>query len=174
MKIFLLLISINSIFGFEPKHKLCLESVDPGPCKNFEPRFYYDIKRRKCTHFMYGGCGGNHNNFKTHYKCIMDCDFEARKYCGGPIKTCDNFVPYKCSKYPFDPNPTTTTRAPITCPPECQNSTQTPGPPRRCPWWCRGPRHTTTLPPIPPIPTQNTLKLQGDNFNMAQKECMPL
>ena len=61
----LLLISINSVLGFEPDEKFCLESVDPGPCKDFEPRFYYDIKRRKCNHFMYGGCGGNKKNFKT-------------------------------------------------------------------------------------------------------------
>ncbi|XP_077550963.1 uncharacterized protein LOC144164333 [Haemaphysalis longicornis] len=48
---------------------------NPGPCKAAFPRFYCDDERGDCFSFIYGGCGGNGNNFKTRREC--------RRACGG-------------------------------------------------------------------------------------------
>lgn len=37
------------------------------------PRFYYDNATKKCEKFIYGGCGGNENNFETKMKCVFAC-----------------------------------------------------------------------------------------------------
>jgi len=31
---------------------------DPGTCKAYLPRYYYDKKEGKCKEFIYGGCNG--------------------------------------------------------------------------------------------------------------------
>nr|AVM38374.1 KT1 [Eudiplozoon nipponicum] len=42
-----------------------------GMCRASFPRFYFDGK--KCTEFIYGGCGGNANNFQTKAECESTC-----------------------------------------------------------------------------------------------------
>ncbi|XP_014769044.1 actinia tenebrosa protease inhibitors [Octopus bimaculoides] len=55
---------------------VCKLPSEVGTCRGYFPRFYYNYKRRRCMRFIYGGCGGNRNNFHT----IRDCN-----------KTCRNF-----------------------------------------------------------------------------------
>nr|ACY68701.1 Kunitz-type serine protease inhibitor isoform 5 [Parasuta nigriceps] len=51
----------------------CELPVDSGPCKgNFEA-FYYNADQHKCLEFIYGGCDGNANNFKTIEECQQTC-----------------------------------------------------------------------------------------------------
>ena len=45
----------------------------PGPCKAFMPRWWYNAKTGKCEKFIYGGCQGNANNFKTEEECMETC-----------------------------------------------------------------------------------------------------
>ena len=51
----------------------CYQPKDPGPCDGYFPRYYYDYKDEECQKFIYGGCGGNGNNFKTKAKCEKAC-----------------------------------------------------------------------------------------------------
>ncbi|KIH46270.1 Kunitz/Bovine pancreatic trypsin inhibitor domain protein [Ancylostoma duodenale] len=57
----------------------CLLSSEVGPCKGSERRvvecfsFYFDQKSGKCKKFVFGGCGGNGNNFMTKAKCLEAC-----------------------------------------------------------------------------------------------------
>ncbi|KAI4886500.1 hypothetical protein NFI96_024866 [Prochilodus magdalenae] len=44
-----------------------------GLCRAAFPRFYYDVTSHACTLFMYGGCGGNDNNFNTLEECNTAC-----------------------------------------------------------------------------------------------------
>jgi tissue factor pathway inhibitor len=37
-------------------------------------RFYYNKVTKKCELFIYGGCRGNSNNFKTIDKCKATCE----------------------------------------------------------------------------------------------------
>ncbi|XP_043274071.1 papilin [Venturia canescens] len=53
---------------------ICREPVDIGSCSagNYK-RFYYDDDRQTCMPFLYTGCGGNRNNFKTFESCLNTC-----------------------------------------------------------------------------------------------------
>ncbi|XP_062817007.1 kunitz-like toxin PcKuz3 [Anolis carolinensis] len=44
-----------------------------GFCYAAMPRFYFDIKSGQCEKFIYGGCGGNANNFLTQDECLSKC-----------------------------------------------------------------------------------------------------
>ena len=53
---------------------ICREPVDIGTCSsgNYK-RFYYDDEHQTCRAFVYTGCGGNRNNFKTVESCLKVC-----------------------------------------------------------------------------------------------------
>lgn len=44
-----------------------------GPCRAVMPRWYFDSNKRKCVRFIYGGCGGNRNNFESEEYCMAVC-----------------------------------------------------------------------------------------------------
>ena len=44
-----------------------------GFCRGRFPRFYYNATKGRCEGFIYGGCGGNGNNFKTLKECQQTC-----------------------------------------------------------------------------------------------------
>ncbi|CAO2635654.1 Amyloid beta precursor like protein 2 [Lemmus lemmus] len=37
------------------------------------PRWYFDLSKGKCVRFIYGGCGGNRNNFESEDYCMAVC-----------------------------------------------------------------------------------------------------
>ncbi|KAK3093528.1 hypothetical protein FSP39_016809 [Pinctada imbricata] len=45
----------------------------PGNCFAYIPGFSYDPMSGKCEQFIYSGCGGNHNRFRTRQDCIKSC-----------------------------------------------------------------------------------------------------
>uniref|UniRef100_A0A0N4Z460 Kunitz/Bovine pancreatic trypsin inhibitor domain protein n=1 Tax=Parastrongyloides trichosuri TaxID=131310 RepID=A0A0N4Z460_PARTI len=51
----------------------CTLPVDPGPCKNFIERWYFNIKTGTCEPFKFGGCGGSRNHFFTRHECEVHC-----------------------------------------------------------------------------------------------------
>ena len=44
-----------------------------GECQGYFPRYYFNKVAGKCNIFIYGGCGGNANNFETLWECIQTC-----------------------------------------------------------------------------------------------------
>uniref|UniRef100_A0A8D2L088 BPTI/Kunitz inhibitor domain-containing protein n=1 Tax=Varanus komodoensis TaxID=61221 RepID=A0A8D2L088_VARKO len=54
----------------------CWLPSDPGPCDGYFPRYFYNSASKKCEKFIYGGCGGNKNNFKTLKECERTCYFK--------------------------------------------------------------------------------------------------
>ncbi|XP_029014128.1 WAP, Kazal, immunoglobulin, Kunitz and NTR domain-containing protein 2 [Betta splendens] len=52
-----------------------------GPCKAYEPRWAYSSGLRACRSFVYGGCGGNDNNFPSKEACEETCPFPQRGDC---------------------------------------------------------------------------------------------
>merc|ERR1711963_891738 len=52
---------------------ICLQPKDQGPCNASKQRYYFDHMKRKCKKFIYGGCGGNKNNFLNIGECIWKC-----------------------------------------------------------------------------------------------------
>ncbi|XP_063786056.1 collagen alpha-1(VII) chain-like [Pseudophryne corroboree] len=51
----------------------CLLPMDEGFCSRYILRWYYHSQADSCRPFVYGGCGGNRNRFKTRQKCEQRC-----------------------------------------------------------------------------------------------------
>ena len=56
---------------------VCSLPPETGPCRAAFPRYYYDPSTQQCKHFIYGGCQGNENNFKTFEECEKRCKTEG-------------------------------------------------------------------------------------------------
>ena len=50
-----------------------MPKVTSALCKGYIPRYHFCKKSGKCEKFIYGGCGGNANNFKTLQQCQQKC-----------------------------------------------------------------------------------------------------
>ncbi|VDN43796.1 unnamed protein product [Dibothriocephalus latus] len=46
---------------------------ESGMCLAYMPRFYFDVSESTCKPFIFGGCGGNANNFKSYLECERAC-----------------------------------------------------------------------------------------------------
>ncbi|GFU13365.1 papilin [Nephila pilipes] len=51
----------------------CDKAPETGVCRAYIPRYYYDQIAGMCKTFIYGGCGGNRNNFETEDECYNKC-----------------------------------------------------------------------------------------------------
>ncbi|XP_023309185.2 tissue factor pathway inhibitor-like [Lucilia cuprina] len=59
---------------YEGLPEICLMPMDFGYCRAKVQRYYFDIRRMKCTMFFWGGCAGNDNNFKSMDECNNFCN----------------------------------------------------------------------------------------------------
>ncbi|NXF37097.1 EPPI protein, partial [Nyctibius bracteatus] len=57
----------------EPVLDLCYLPSVCGSCKALFRRFFFNASSQRCEEFIYGGCGGNRNNFKTKGECFQAC-----------------------------------------------------------------------------------------------------
>lgn len=46
---------------------------DPGPCRGYFVKYYYEASSGSCNQFAYGGCQGNGNRFSTEEECAQIC-----------------------------------------------------------------------------------------------------
>ncbi|KAI4795205.1 hypothetical protein KUCAC02_031571 [Chaenocephalus aceratus] len=51
----------------------CLLPPQVGSCRASFPRFFYNVSSQICSHFLFGGCHGNGNNFLTKEGCEESC-----------------------------------------------------------------------------------------------------
>nr|XP_005991691.2 PREDICTED: putative Kunitz-type serine protease inhibitor [Latimeria chalumnae] len=56
---------------FPPEY--CDAPRQVGKCRAALPRWYFDVQAQACTKFIYGGCGGNKNNYATQEECQRQC-----------------------------------------------------------------------------------------------------
>src|SRR5262249_7621910 len=73
--------------------------ADPGPFAAAIPPWVFGAQTGKCETFIYGGCGGNANNFKTADECV--------KACAPSVTPCDAIVCDTGLVCVFVPNQTT-------------------------------------------------------------------
>nr|CAH8840402.1 unnamed protein product [Trichobilharzia regenti] len=52
---------------------VCILKPDPGTCRGYFSRYFYNKEKNVCEQFIYGGCLGNENNFKTKEECDAKC-----------------------------------------------------------------------------------------------------
>jgi hypothetical protein len=48
---------------------LCKQKGETGMCRAYIPKYYYDNDTKKCTQFIWGGCGGN-----VPFNDLEDCE----------------------------------------------------------------------------------------------------
>ena len=65
-------ISYNTVEN-DLKDPICSQPAVQGRCRASKPRFYFNALTQKCERFIYGGCGGNENNFNTFVDCVKKC-----------------------------------------------------------------------------------------------------
>ncbi|XP_040208265.1 papilin-like isoform X1 [Rana temporaria] len=51
----------------------CDSASETGPCRQHMERYYYNKHLGACQTFVYGGCGGNQNNFVSQEACESHC-----------------------------------------------------------------------------------------------------
>ncbi|KAE8289237.1 Collagen alpha-1(XXVIII) chain Precursor [Larimichthys crocea] len=51
----------------------CSHPLDPGPCRDYTVKWYYDVTANACAQFWFGGCLGNRNQFETEKSCRDTC-----------------------------------------------------------------------------------------------------
>ena len=57
--------------------QVCNQTKEAGMCRgNFE-RYFYNGTAQECQQFIYGGCGGNQNNFESLEKCNSQCPLKS-------------------------------------------------------------------------------------------------
>ncbi|KAL4238992.1 hypothetical protein ACF0H5_003696 [Mactra antiquata] len=54
--------------------EICALPEDSGNCLAYIRNWRYDSLTGKCVQFIYGGCGGNDNNFQTEEECERFCN----------------------------------------------------------------------------------------------------
>uniref|UniRef100_A0A8C2ZMW0 Amyloid-beta A4 protein n=1 Tax=Cyclopterus lumpus TaxID=8103 RepID=A0A8C2ZMW0_CYCLU len=52
---------------------VCWANAETGPCRAMLSRWYFDHQEGRCAQFIYGGCGGNRNNFDSEEYCLSVC-----------------------------------------------------------------------------------------------------
>ncbi|NXU71899.1 TFPI1 inhibitor, partial [Oreotrochilus melanogaster] len=55
------------------KPNFCFHEKDPGICRGYFSRYFYNKDTQICEVFKYGGCLGNQNNFKNLEECQNTC-----------------------------------------------------------------------------------------------------
>ncbi|XP_016289183.2 collagen alpha-1(XXVIII) chain-like [Monodelphis domestica] len=67
----------------------CQLKLDPGSCRVYVIKWYYDKQANACAQFWYGGCDGNANRFNSEDECIKACVFfpeDPSKKCGRNLR----------------------------------------------------------------------------------------
>uniref|UniRef100_A0A8C3BKI0 BPTI/Kunitz inhibitor domain-containing protein n=1 Tax=Cairina moschata TaxID=8855 RepID=A0A8C3BKI0_CAIMO len=65
-----------------------------GNCKALFIRFFYNASSQRCEEFIYGGCGGNRNNFETKRECFQACSHAGnRPHRQGPPRAAGLLLP---------------------------------------------------------------------------------
>ncbi|KAG7502801.1 amyloid-beta A4 protein-like isoform X1 [Solea senegalensis] len=52
---------------------VCWARAESGPCHAMLERWYFVPKKGRCAPFLFGGCGGNRNNFESEEYCLAVC-----------------------------------------------------------------------------------------------------
>merc|ERR1711872_906835 len=68
----------------------CSEPSKTGVCRAYFHRFFFDVGSGKCQEFIYGGCGGNRNNFETKAECETTCGSKSMRNRDSLVDLCES------------------------------------------------------------------------------------
>lgn len=60
---------------------VCWARAESGPCHAMLERWFFIPEKGRCAPFLFGGCGGNRNNFESEEYCLAVCS-SSRKSQG--------------------------------------------------------------------------------------------
>ncbi|XP_075555475.1 amblin-like [Dermacentor variabilis] len=87
----------------ESRPARCTMPPEAGNCRAHIPTWYFDPTISRCRMFIYGGCGGNENQFSSEKKCQKVClqSWERMRVCSPKPKRglCNNDATF----WYFDP-----------------------------------------------------------------------
>uniref|UniRef100_A0A8C7TP98 Amyloid-beta A4 protein n=1 Tax=Oncorhynchus mykiss TaxID=8022 RepID=A0A8C7TP98_ONCMY len=72
----------------EVVREVCWANAETGPCRAMLARWYFDHEEGRCAQFIYGGCGGNRNNFESEEYCLSVCSNVSKSVTDSILSTC--------------------------------------------------------------------------------------
>ncbi|XP_051558588.1 amyloid-beta A4 protein-like [Myxocyprinus asiaticus] len=76
----------------EVVREVCFASAETGPCRAMLPRWYFVREEGRCVPFIYGGCGGNRNNFESEEYCLSVCSSVLPTPSSSPPDAVDRYL----------------------------------------------------------------------------------
>ncbi|XP_008399922.1 amyloid beta (A4) precursor protein b isoform X1 [Poecilia reticulata] len=71
---------------------VCWARADSGPCHAMLERWYFVPKKGRCAPFLFGGCGGNRNNFNSEEYCLAVCSSSLPTIAPSPPDAVDQYL----------------------------------------------------------------------------------
>lgn len=62
------------------KPDFCFHAQEPGVCRGYFTRYFYNKETKLCETFKYGGCLGNQNNFRSLEECQTTCQDDSEEH----------------------------------------------------------------------------------------------
>ncbi|XP_012634926.1 tissue factor pathway inhibitor isoform X2 [Microcebus murinus] len=72
---------------YSEKPDFCFLEEDPGICRGYITRYFYNNQSKQCERFKYGGCLGNQNNFESLEECKNTCEGTLNEFQVDDFKT---------------------------------------------------------------------------------------
>ncbi|XP_068457857.1 amyloid-beta A4 protein-like isoform X2 [Clinocottus analis] len=71
---------------------VCWARAESGPCHAMLERWYFLPKKGRCAPFLFGGCGGNRNNFESEEYCLAVCSSSLPTVAPSPPDAVDRYL----------------------------------------------------------------------------------
>ncbi|XP_033473160.1 amyloid beta (A4) precursor protein b isoform X1 [Epinephelus lanceolatus] len=71
---------------------VCWARAESGPCHAMLERWYFVPEKGRCAPFLFGGCGGNRNNFDSEEYCLAVCGSSLPTMAPSPPDAVDRYL----------------------------------------------------------------------------------
>uniref|UniRef100_A0A672IIJ6 Amyloid-beta A4 protein n=1 Tax=Salarias fasciatus TaxID=181472 RepID=A0A672IIJ6_SALFA len=71
---------------------VCWAQAESGPCHDMLERWYFAPEKGGCALFLFGGCGGNRNNFESEEYCLAVCSSSLPTMAPSPPDAVDQYL----------------------------------------------------------------------------------
>ncbi|KAM6956044.1 amyloid beta (A4) precursor protein b isoform 1-T1 [Lycodopsis pacificus] len=71
---------------------VCWARAESGPCHAMLERWYFLPEEGRCVPFLFGGCGGNRNNFDSEEYCLAVCSSSLPTMAPSPPDAVDRYL----------------------------------------------------------------------------------